>query len=41
MNLFDIKGKLLSDNKFKTTLMNVPSVDSMLDEDQNLNTFEK
>ena len=41
MNLFEIKGKLLSDNKFKNSLTNVPSIDSMLDEDQDMNNFEK
>ena len=41
MNLFEIEGKLLSDNKFKNSLTNVPSIDSMLDEDQDMNNFEK
>ena len=41
INFYDIKGKMMADNKFKNSLMNVPSVDFMLDENQDMSMFEK
>lgn len=41
VNLYDLKGRVLSENKFKNSVTNIPSVDSMLDEDQGVNMFEK
>jgi len=41
VNFYDIKGKMLFDNKFKNSQINVISVDSMLDEDQGPSNFEK
>lgn len=41
VRLFDIKGKVLSENKFKSAATSIPTVDSMLDEDQGVTMFEK
>jgi len=41
VNLYDIRGKVLSENKFKNSVTNAPAVDAMLEEDQGVELFAK